>query len=484
VRGAWHELLDDWMRAETITPPMTIAEALASVRELAETTVFQPESPPAAVQILGFLEAAGLPFDALWVSGLTAERWPPAPMPNPLLPLDWQRRVGAPHASAEHELRYYRALTAQLASAADTVVLSWPASIDDIPQTPSALLLERSLPAAPDLFGAIQPGLAHLIRLAGRVHAIEDADGLPVVAGRRSSANASLVEAAAHCPFQGYARHRLDVEPWPEPRAGIDAMERGTLVHCMLSEFWNGVRERDALLRLSDDERQARIVAAVDVALARIPQARWKQLGPRMRELERARLAALLDEWLALDAERPPFRVIETETKHALDLAGLPLRLRIDSVDAIDGDRRVVIDYKTGPSPLHSLQGGTRLIAPQLPLYLEALAEPDVVGVAYAKVRRGKCEAQGIGNPEDWDALKPALPDWPARRAHWQRALAQLAQQILEGRAAVDPWRYPQSCSRCHRHALCRINERLGFVDGSDDAKGEGGGQVGGAVAA
>jgi hypothetical protein len=57
------------------------------------TSCSNPESPPASIQILGGLEAAGLPFDALWVAGLAAERWPPAPRPNPLLPLAWQRNA-------------------------------------------------------------------------------------------------------------------------------------------------------------------------------------------------------------------------------------------------------------------------------------------------------------------------------------------------------------------------------------------------------
>ena len=52
------------------------AEAFAFLQRLCATTLFQPESPDAPIQILGVLESAGLRFDCLWVSGLTDEAWP------------------------------------------------------------------------------------------------------------------------------------------------------------------------------------------------------------------------------------------------------------------------------------------------------------------------------------------------------------------------------------------------------------------------
>ena len=68
--------------------------------------MFQPEGTDAPIQLLGVLEGAGLDFDALWVAGLSADRWPPAPAPNPLLPLHWQRERNVPRSSAENELAH------------------------------------------------------------------------------------------------------------------------------------------------------------------------------------------------------------------------------------------------------------------------------------------------------------------------------------------------------------------------------------------
>ena len=475
-RSAWNEMLDAWMRAENIAGPTGIDHALSGLRELAESTIFQPESGDAPVHILGFLEAAGLRFESLWVCGLTAERWPPAPAPNALLPLSWQRSAAAPHASAERELRFHRELTAQFATAADSVIFSWPAAIDDIPQTPSSLLEEFSSESAPDLLDDRQPGLAALIRHAGKLEAIDDRLGLAFAAGEAATGSAGLIEAQAHCRFHGYARFRLKTEPWPAQSTGLDPLERGILVHCMLAEFWNVTPDSSALAALSTEERSLRIEQSVAIAMKKSIEApRWDQLGTTMRDLERARLCELLDEWLEVEAARPPFKVEGAESKRQLPLGALTLRLRIDRIDstgdAAGDDGWIVTDYKTGKSTINALQVDDRLTSPQLPLYAEAVAPAGIVGVAYGSVRRGECAIAGIGAPSDWPALKPANPDWPTRRARWHDMLTALADSYLAGDATVDPWK-PLSCDRCHRQALCRINERIGFV-----TNGEGGGE-------
>ncbi len=70
----------------------------------AATKPFQAQSPAANVQILGILEAGGLLFDALWISGLDDSNWPAQPKPNPFIPKRLQRELKMPHASAEREL--------------------------------------------------------------------------------------------------------------------------------------------------------------------------------------------------------------------------------------------------------------------------------------------------------------------------------------------------------------------------------------------
>src|SRR6185436_12308234 len=101
TRAKWHEMLGELSKLERIAEKMSFAEAFAFLQRLCATTLFQPESPDAPIQVLGVLESAGLRFDCLWVSGLTDEAWPLTARPNPFIPIAAQKKAGIPQASAE-----------------------------------------------------------------------------------------------------------------------------------------------------------------------------------------------------------------------------------------------------------------------------------------------------------------------------------------------------------------------------------------------
>ena len=73
---------------------MSLRQALARLRDLLNDTPFEPE--PAAPRSRSSTRAtsAGMRFDALWVAGLDAERWPAPVNPDALIPLELQRAAG------------------------------------------------------------------------------------------------------------------------------------------------------------------------------------------------------------------------------------------------------------------------------------------------------------------------------------------------------------------------------------------------------
>ena len=247
ARGVWDELLAEFATLGSVTRRLPRGEAIAALATLARAKVFQPESPPAPIQILGVLEAAGLPLDALWVAGLAAETWPPAPRPNPLLPLAWQRERNVPRSTAARELAYARALTEQWACGAPEVVFSCAVSADDHPRTMSSLVAAAAPRPADCRHGATTARAQFDQRARAREHRRR-----PRAAVRRRDAvagGAARVAAQGDCPFQAVARYRLGAEVWPVPLDGLSGMERGILVHAALAAFWRDVADHATLHR-------------------------------------------------------------------------------------------------------------------------------------------------------------------------------------------------------------------------------------------
>ena len=306
------------------------------------------------------------------------------------------------------------------------------------------------------------------------------AEGAPVRGGT------ALLQAQSDCPFQALAAMRWRAEPWPEPVAGLTALERGNLAHAALATFWDETRDHASLVELVADRPRYDDVRARAVAEAmrrKVDRARWARLPTILHALERERLDSLVEDWIArVDLARPPFEVEAVEREARLTPGGLPLRFRIDRVDRLADGGRAVLDYKTGRVPSIGQWRGERPRALQIALYalaLRAEAPDDRVRAAVlACTKRG--EVRPVGLYADDDARFPPLPkpggrgapivvDWSLLEAEWDAASVALAQAFLRGEAAVAPnGRGP--CAHCGRQALCRVS--AANADEEDDDAG------------
>jgi len=466
---AWDEAIADFATLGAIESRMTRADALATLRAHLASVVFQPESPPAAIQITGMLEAAAQPFDALWVAGLAAERWPPAPRPNPMLPVIWQRERNVPRASAPRELAYATALTAQFARAAPEVVFSYAQSNDDHECAPS-LLLPAGAGVEPRELATPVSTPEMQFALGAQREFVVDAVAPPLQAGVNLRGGARLVEAQSDCPFKGMAMFRLGAETWPAPIDGLSALERGVLVHAALAAFWRGVKTRDALIALSPDALRSAITRARGEATTCLPASRWRIVSPLVQRGEAARIESMLAKWLEdFERRRPPFAAQEIEAARSLVLAGRLLKLRLDRIDALDGGGVAIIDYKTGRTDVATSWFETRPRAPQLGLYALAhrAADPsqDLRAVAYAQLKPGAVMVRGLAKDgRAWPELKlpsslkhDGIADWDAIETRWSQILGALGAEIVAGAASVSPRDPKETCARCGRRPLCRL---------------------------
>ncbi len=456
-------------------------DAVAALRAALARVVFQPETPPASLRILGVLEAAGLEFDFLWLAGMSAERWPPPLAPNPLLPLAWQRARGVPRADAGASLAFARTLTAAFAQAADDVVASHAVNVDGFERAGSALTSAWPSEGVPD--EAPRAGRAWDIAAARPpLAALPDHAAPAVPAGTRVRGGVDVVESQSTCPFQAWGHHRLDARSVDAPDAGLTALERGSLLHRALAAFWDDVRTHAALVALDDAALRARIETAATAAKPALAAARWRALPPPVAAAEGARLAATLHGWLtAVERARPPFTVTATEADAALALAGLDLAFRIDRIDALEGGGEAIVDYKSGRVPVPSRWFAARPTGTQVGLY--ALARADradaapVRAVAYAQLKAGSVDVAGLAaDGGAWPGLREAGADrhvpvasWNDAQAHWRAAYGALAAAFRDGYAAVAP-RDADACKYCDLKPLCRVQRLDEAADGDEAA--------------
>jgi probable DNA repair protein len=463
---AWRELVAGLARFDPILGELAYPAALQLVRRLAIERLFQPQTPDVPVQILGVLESAGLQFDHLMVLGLHVEAWPRPARPNPLLPIALQRDAQVPRSSPDWELAFARRAMRGWLHAARRVVFSHPSAEQD-----------RALLPSPLLAGIAQGGAVadvqdyrNVIYASRSLETCEDLAVAALPAGIVVSGGASLFQDQAACGFRAFAAHRLGAEHIVHPGEGLDARERGTLVHSVLAQFWSATRDHATLAACTDEQREERIRDAVDRALAEFAPRRRSLFASRLIDLERARLVRLLREWLEVDRERPPFAVLPPEQAQDAQLGGVRMRVRPDRVDRMPDGREVLIDYKTGEASAQRRRWfGARPDEPQLPAYAIARAQPPA-GLAFGIVQRGRCELRGLAEEGgfgngiealDTASLDAKAADWPAQLRAWNGTLEALGAQFRGTEVRVDPKQYPQTCRYCTFSALCRVGELL-----------------------
>ena len=477
TQQAFIDALNEFSRLDAITGKLKLREALKRLDQLCNERLFQPKTqgnPP--IQILGVLESTGLPFDALWFAGLNESAWPPPAHPNPLLSVAAQRAQRAPNSCAGVQLEFARQIQHRLLRSATEIILSAPLSEGDTELQPSALISGYALTASPCLENLpwIQDCLSHA---GSALESIEDTLAPAVEAGAHVRGGTWLLKAQAICPAWGYYQYRLGAAPLQDPVEGLDARQRGTLVHHVLESFWTKTENHAGLKALVSNGLYEAISQAIDTVLeAYNADKKHEPLKPRQHALEKSRLQRLLTLWLTLEAERTePFSVRHCEHEFLDNIRGIEVRMFLDRIDQLEDGRLLIIDYKTGANIDTRNWASQRLTEPQLPIYA-AIAKPEsgeVAGVAFGQVHLNKLGFKGIG---DGEKLLPGVedlksfrsrrifpeaqfPDWTSVLTHWKSAIYTIADEVCQGDAGVR-YANEKDLLYCDVLPLLRLAER------------------------
>lgn len=452
---------------DAVAPRLNAQQALHRFTELLRETPFEPETAQAAVIVIDPTTSAGMHFDACWVVGLQADRFPATANPDALIPLELQREAKIPEATSGALLQLARMQLDRWVRSADHVVLSWPQRDGDAELSMSPLLssfergeaADRAVPTLRETLFGHRPEL----------ECVKD-DRAPAVVGKTASGGTAILELQSRCPFKAQAVLRLKARPLEQVGIGVEPPDRGGILHEVLHEIWAELGSQTALLALSNEALEARVRAAAERHAMKIlePDTRVRE---RLAQLEIESTVQRVMQLFAIERERPAFRVRFAEASERYTIGGVSVTLRPDRIDELSEGGELLIDYKLGSAhqPVHWLDrvpGRPR--SPQLPLYGLARGQ-QVRALAFVVLASGAVEYRGWSDGAQvgpgvvpYPPRKPRVDlgdpmDWPALKDQWQYTLTRLAEQFVAGEAAVDPLR--GECEVCHLSTLCRVHE-------------------------
>ena len=465
TRRKWESALDELATLDFDGVRVRFDVALDALGRIAMRTTFAPQSREAPVQVMGPLEAAGCGFDAVWFLRAGDLTWPAVVSGSPLLPWQMQREFGMPGTDAVVDSEFARRVTERIAKSAGTVVFSYAEQAREGKQRAAAVLEGLGLQAvAVDALIEREPE-----RTVVEIETMEDSEPLPLLPDRVIHGGAKILELQAACGFRAFAEQRLWSAELRESELGMDASERGSVVHRVLEIFWGEVKTQDELKAMSAAELYEMLDWAIGEGLRRNEKLSSSAWDAAYMDLQRERLHDLLGPWLEMEMQRPRFTVKLQEDKlEDAHVGPLRLSVRVDRID--EGEEgAIIIDYKTGPAkPSDWLS--ERPDAPQLPLYAILSQAERLEGVAFAHVRAGKDRGlHGFATSKESGIRLAKLPaaSLEAQVEEWRRVLTKLAEEFYNGDARVRPKNYPMTCKHCGQRMVCRLD--VAAMDEDDD---------------
>ena len=261
------------------------------------------------------------------------------------------------------------------------------------------------------------------------------------------------IERQADCAFRAYGELRLGAEALEEPAPGIDARDRGRLLHRALELVWRRLHDYFELKPTTSADRQPMISVAVRDAIASVYRAGVPADLAAAVERERQRLEQLIESLLLRESTRTAFSVEELETQREVEIAGGRFTLRIDRIDKIEGEGFAILDYKSGAAPTRRWDEEP-IRGPQLLAYLLGESDRAVHALANIAVTAGAAKFSGRAMKKN---LLPGIrgcltgkPEAGAEEAEWESCGSAGSPRCSGWRATT--WR---DAPPCNRRTMC-----------------------------
>ena len=412
-------------------------DAVKTLQTHLNSVVFQAKGGDANIHVLGALEAEGLFFDAAWISNMTSDFLPGAIKTPLFIPTQVCKDYELPNSSFDAIDKNTKVTFQALKDLSKNITFSYAKSTKNREQLPSPFLNFEEF--------QVQTIKTVMTRKLNHIddHKAPNIDDYTIKQGIKTLQN------QMSCAFKGFVG-RLGIDDFDTPHIGMNRQQQGRLIHKVLETFFGEIQTGKELLELSNLALNDLIEKHIDLAILKIPKSNFKLL-------EKTRLVKLIKQYLELEKQRGDFEVIKTESTSEVDINGLTFTTRLDRMDRLENNEKLIIDYKSGAVAVSKMIGNP-IEQAQLPIY--AISNT-VDGVAFAAINPSDCQFKAITKNKSALPLKPQtkskMPEWDMQLMEWNSALNSASDDFQDGIAKVLPAK--NACEFCNYDLLCRVEK-------------------------
>jgi ATP-dependent helicase/nuclease subunit B len=371
-------------------PALTFADYAALFDMLIAGAMISPAQPmQGRIKIWGLLEARLMEADRIVLGGLNEGIWPPEVRTDPFLNRSMRAELGLP--SPERRIGQSAHDFAQALGAPEAIIAR-AMTVEGTPMVASRFL--RRL----DAF--VGEAAAKAMRTRGQwllesAMAMDEApataaaprpDPRPDAALQPTSLSVTEIGTLVRDPYAIYARHVLDLQALEPLETGVDARDRGTILHEVLARFIKAAQQNWPADPLADLLELGRAAFDPYKHIESVSAFWWPVFET---------VAAWFVDWELARRGSIAVSAVETSGSLTIPLADgtmFKLRSRADRIDTLADGGLVILDYKSGSPP--SAKQVKLSLEPQLTLMagiaakggFDGVRAGGISGISYVKI--------------------------------------------------------------------------------------------------
>ena len=239
----WLKLLDEISLLDFAGRKVAFSAFLQTLERQANETTFTPESHHAPIQLLGAFESSGQTFDAIWFLGVDDAQWPPTGRSHPLLPVALQRRAKMPHCDAATDTDLALTITRRIAESAPECIFSYARQSKEGELRPSPILSaifeDANVQEVSSADFKKRISVPESLSLNSQAESTVIPSQIVPWAVDRVAGGADVLKDQGACPFRAFVKRRFAAQPLNRTEWGLDAAQRGSLLHSVLEAIWS-----------------------------------------------------------------------------------------------------------------------------------------------------------------------------------------------------------------------------------------------------